>query len=58
MAPGGIVRPSALYATATLCDKFDILSAPSRTHFAEAGGDGCSWDSWLTFAPKVSLVID
>ena len=51
-APGGCVRPSALYVTAVLCDEYGVHGVASRTQYSEAEEEGCSWDYLLTFAPK------
>lgn len=46
------LRPSALYVEACLCSHSEVLGIPFRTECAEAGLDGCTWDTWLTFPIK------
>lgn len=52
LAPGGIVRPSALYLAAVLCDVHGPLGIAAHTHYSEAEEGGCQWESLLSFAPK------
>lgn len=48
------VRPSALWVEAVLADRYDTLGIPVRTSYAEATFSGCTWDTTLTFATRVS----
>ncbi|GAB4822067.1 hypothetical protein N2152v2_009113 [Parachlorella kessleri] len=47
-----ILRPSALFVEACLCSHGEVLGIPFRTECVEAGLDGCSWNTWLTFPIK------
>ncbi|KAK9811578.1 hypothetical protein WJX72_006428 [[Myrmecia] bisecta] len=46
------VRPSSLYVVGQLCAHGEVLGLPSRSRYAEAGLQDCTWGTWLAFPVK------